>query len=248
MVVWARRDGGAATLEQDKAAPTEYQTSVNLPADPQFVGPTRVAADWEPSRVVPHDNVDLRQSVNHASRRTVNKRRREEAADLLRGREDVDAMEADHEGGAAGKGGASGGGEPAAPMTLSKVSSSKRARVEGSPYRTVSGKTWKVASARAGAAKAAVLGKNSSWEKVSARRDQRRAAVAQKREAVASAKERRRAAGKQRADAKERKKANQARSAVLQPISNPATLKKMMKSKKQRKLLRKMDTTKVEAP
>jgi rRNA-processing protein CGR1 len=93
-----------------------------------------------------------------------------------------------------------------------------------------------------------VLGKNSSWDKVVARRESRKAQLASKREAVEGAKERRRAAGRHRAQANQRKKANQARSAVLQPISNPATLKKMMKSKKQRKLLRKMDSTKVEAP
>lgn len=41
--------------------------------------------------------------------------------------------------------------------------------------------------------------------------------------------------------AKERKKINQAKSAIVQQITNPATLKKMMKSKKQRKLLTTME-------
>jgi hypothetical protein len=234
MVVWARADGGAATLnEEQPQAPVEYQTRATIPADPQFVKNARAPVDWEPARVVPHDNVDLRGSKEHASRRTVNKRRRDDAADLLRGREDVEqAMDAD---------GDTAPSTAAAPeMQLSKISSSKRARVEGAPYRPVSGKTWKVASARAGAAKAAVLGKNSSWEKVAARRDARRAAVAAKREAVEQAKDRRRAAAQQRAAAKERKKTNQAKSAVIQVVSS-ATAKKMMKSKKQRKLLRKID-------
>jgi hypothetical protein len=255
MVVWARSDGGAATLDDKKDdAPVEYQTRATIPADPQFVKNARAPADWEPSSVVIAPRADLRHSTEHASRRTVNKRRREEAADLLRGREDVeagdegdgDAMKTDGGAGAASTSAPT--PAPAPEMVLQKVSSSKRARVEGAPYRPVSGKTWKVASARAGAAKAAVLGKNSSWEKVAARRDARRAAVAAKREAQDAAKERRRAAAQQRAAAKERKKANQAKSAVVQAISNPATLKKMLKSKKQRKLLRKVDSTVVEAP
>jgi type IV secretory pathway VirJ component len=255
MVVWARADGGAATLAADPQPPLEYQTRATIPADPQFVKNARAPKDWEPARVVLKDSVDLRGSVEHASRRTVNKRRRDDAADILRGREDVEKEGVAAGGGGAGARGAASSAAAAAAnsaaarpgMVLSQVSSSKRARVEGAPYRPVSGKTWKVASARAGAAKAAVLGKNSSWEKMSARRDQRRAAVAAKREAAEQAKDRRRAAAQQRAAAKERKKANQAKSAVIQPV-NSATVKKMMKSKKQRKLLRKIDSTTVEAP
>jgi hypothetical protein len=247
MVVWARADGGAATLARadggaDAAPLVEYQTRATIPADPQFVKNARAPVDWEPARVVVVPRADLRGSTEHASRRTVNKRRRDDAADALRGREDVEADEDD--GAAAAM--KTDGGAAAATTQLAQVSSSKRVRVEGAPYRPVSGKTWKVASARAGAAKAAVLGKNSSWEKVAARRDARRVALAAKREAVEAAKGRRRAAAQQRAAAKERKKANQARSAVVQPVSS-ATAKRMMKSKKQRKLLRKIDSAVVEA-
>ena len=47
---------------------------------------------------------------------------------------------------------------------------------------------------------------------------------------------------KQRADAKARKEENQRRSNITQTISSNATLRKMMKSKKQRKKLQKADT------
>ena len=95
MVVWARADGGAATLAREEA-PVEYQTRATIPADPQFVKNARAPADWEPARVTIAPRADLRHSTEHASRRTVNKRRREEAADLLRGREDVDGDEDAH--------------------------------------------------------------------------------------------------------------------------------------------------------
>ena len=47
---------------------------------------------------------------------------------------------------------------------------------------------------------------------------------------------------KQRQDARAKKEANQQKSNVTQTISSNATLRKMMKSKKQRKLLQKADT------
>lgn len=47
---------------------------------------------------------------------------------------------------------------------------------------------------------------------------------------------------KQRQDAKARKEENQRKSNVTQNISSNATLRKMMKSKKQKKLLQKTDT------
>ena len=47
---------------------------------------------------------------------------------------------------------------------------------------------------------------------------------------------------KQRQDSKARKEANKQKSNVTQTISSNATLRKMMKSRKQRKLLQKADT------
>ncbi len=49
-------------------------------------------------------------------------------------------------------------------------------------------------------------------------------------------------ARKQREDAKARKAENQKKALVTQRISNPATLKRMMKSKKERKKLLTSDT------
>ena len=50
------------------------------------------------------------------------------------------------------------------------------------------------------------------------------------------------AARKQKEEAKKRKEENQKKSAVTQKISSHATLRKMMKSKKQRKKLQMADT------
>ena len=49
---------------------------------------------------------------------------------------------------------------------------------------------------------------------------------------------------KQREDAKQRKEENQRKSMVVQAVTNPKTLKKMMASKKDRKKLMKADTLK----
>ena len=51
-------------------------------------------------------------------------------------------------------------------------------------------------------------------------------------------------ARKQREDAKQRKEENQRKSMVVQAVTNPRTLKKMMASKKDRKKLMKADTLK----
>ncbi len=61
--------------------------------------------------------------------------------------------------------------------------------------------------------------------------------LTRKREAVQAVKDQHAAKAKQKKEARERKKANQAKSVVVQTISNPATLKKMMKSRKARKRL-----------
>ncbi|KAF6258913.1 ribosomal protein S7e-domain-containing protein [Scenedesmus sp. NREL 46B-D3] len=133
----------------------------------------------------------------------------------------------------------------------------KRQRAEGVAYRNhaapagdvscscaawqVSGKTWKgEAEKRASADKNAILG--SSWEKKMQAKALRKSFQEQKQAAVDSQKEKRKAAAQHRQAVKDRKKQNQEKSAVVQKITNAATVKKMLKSKKQRKLLRTADT------
>eukprot|EP00877_Chromochloris_zofingiensis_P012428 jgi/Chrzof1/7439/Cz02g24030.t1 len=117
---------------------------------------------------------------------------------------------------------------------------SKRQRLDGESYRKVSGKVWKTPGRKAGTDKACILG--TSWEKKMADKALRRQLQQQKHAAQEAIKEKRKAIGQQRRQAKERKTAAQQKSAVVQKISNAATVKKMMKSKKQRKLLKTADT------
>lgn len=116
----------------------------------------------------------------------------------------------------------------------------KRQRVEGKPYRTVSGKVWKGPGTKAGTYKAAIVG--TSWEKKMAAKAARKQLAEQKAAATEAIRAKRKAKAQQREAAKERKKENQAKSTVVQKITNSATVKKMMKSKKQRKLLKTADT------
>eukprot|EP00882_Tetradesmus_deserticola_P007239 GHRQ01007626.1.p1 GENE.GHRQ01007626.1~~GHRQ01007626.1.p1 ORF type:complete len:198 (+),score=88.61 GHRQ01007626.1:442-1035(+) len=117
----------------------------------------------------------------------------------------------------------------------------KRQRAEGVAYRNVSGKTWKgEAEKRASADRNAILG--SSWEKKMQAKALRKSFQEQKQAAVDAQKEKRKAAAQHRQAVKDRKKQNQEKSAVVQKITNAATVKKMLKSKKQRKLLRTADT------
>lgn len=120
----------------------------------------------------------------------------------------------------------------------------KRQRAEGVAYRNVSGKSWKEApSKRASADKNAIVNKHSSWEKKMQEKAQKKAFQEQKAAALDAIKAKRKAAAQHRQAVKDRKKANQEKSVQVQQITNAATLKKMMKSKKQRKMLRTADTT-----
>ncbi|GBF87834.1 hypothetical protein Rsub_00546 [Raphidocelis subcapitata] len=116
----------------------------------------------------------------------------------------------------------------------------KRQRVEGEPYRTVSGKVWKGAGFKAGTYKSAIMG--TSWEKKMATKAAKKQFSEQKAVAVDSLRAKRKAKRDERTAAATRKKENQAKSAVVQKVTNSATVKKMMKSKKQRKLLKTADT------
>lgn len=119
--------------------------------------------------------------------------------------------------------------------------SAKRRRVaEGEPYRTVSGKVWKGPGFKAGTYKSAVVG--TSWEQKMAAKAARKQFAEQKAAASEARRDKRKAKSAERAAAKERKKDNQAKSAVVQKITNAATVKKMLKSKKQRKLVKTADT------
>ena len=103
-----------------------------------------------------------------------------------------------------------------------------------------SGRAWKTAGQRAGSLRNPKL--TSSWEKKmadkaveSAFKERKRAAQAAHREAKAEARRKREAAKQRKAEA-------QARSAVTVRVT-AATAKRMMKSKKQRKLLRTADVS-----
>ncbi|KAK9867984.1 hypothetical protein WJX84_008727 [Apatococcus fuscideae] len=103
-----------------------------------------------------------------------------------------------------------------------------------------SGRPWKQVASRASGLRSPIL--STSWEykmrekaEQQAFRDQRRAAVTARKEAIQGEKKRREAA-------KERKAEAQRKGAVVQKISS-STAKRMLKSKKQRKLLRTADTT-----
>ncbi|KAI8474028.1 MAG: hypothetical protein J3K34DRAFT_518528 [Monoraphidium minutum] len=191
--------------------------------------------DWEPAQEVRElgEPVDLRGAALGPKGYKIN------PIKSSRKRKLGDDIEA---GGGGGYGGgpeamdADGGGEAAA-----AAQGAKRQRVgEGEPYRVVSGKVWKGPGTKAGTYKSAIVG--TSWEKKMGAKATRKALAEQKAVAIETQRAKRKAKGQQRADARARKKENQAKSAVVQKITNSATVKKMMKSKKQRKLLKTADT------
>lgn len=123
-------------------------------------------------------------------------------------------------------------------MDLDENQPSKRVRAEGKAYRTVSGKVWKGSSQRASS-----ISKNTAtpWQRKMTEKATQQQFLEYKRVAVGASKEKRKAEGERRRLVRERKKENQAKSTVVQKLST-ATAKKMMKSKKQRKLLKTADT------
>lgn len=106
-----------------------------------------------------------------------------------------------------------------------------------------SGRPWKEPAPRASTLKPATL--STSWEKKMALKAARAAFVAAKRDAVDARKTRKREGRAVREAALERRRLAREGAAVTQTITSTATLKRMMKNKKQAKLLRKADTTKV---
>lgn len=108
-----------------------------------------------------------------------------------------------------------------------------------------SGRAWKEPAVRASTLRPATL--STPWEKKMALKAQRAAFQAAKHAAVDARKERLRAARGAREAALARKKAAQEAAAVTQTITKTSTIKRMLKSKKQARLLKKADTTKVVA-
>lgn len=108
-----------------------------------------------------------------------------------------------------------------------------------------SGRAWKEPSQRASAARPATL--STPWEKKMALKAQKAAFSAARRTAVDAQKQRLRTARDAREAALARKKAAQEAAAVTQTITKTSTIKRMLKSRKQARLLKKADTTKVVA-
>lgn len=111
----------------------------------------------------------------------------------------------------------------------------KRQKLDTSGVGRISGRGWKQPGTRAGQLKNQHLA--TSWEKKMQNKaeaklfkEQKTAAHDEHKAKLSTEKERRRVA-------KERKEANQKKNLKMEKISNPATLKRMMASKKQRKLL-----------
>lgn len=117
--------------------------------------------------------------------------------------------------------------------------SSKRQKADETTWRPVSGKGWKAPEERASTVMKAQTSK--TWGKRMEEKAQRQQLLAIKAEVVAEGRAKRKATAMQRKASKERKMANRAKSEVVQQVST-ATVKKMMKNKKQKKLLRKADT------
>eukprot|EP00197_Chlamydomonas_leiostraca_P008815 CAMPEP_0202866666 /NCGR_PEP_ID=MMETSP1391-20130828/8291_1 /ASSEMBLY_ACC=CAM_ASM_000867 /TAXON_ID=1034604 /ORGANISM="Chlamydomonas leiostraca, Strain SAG 11-49" /LENGTH=200 /DNA_ID=CAMNT_0049546637 /DNA_START=50 /DNA_END=652 /DNA_ORIENTATION=+ len=120
-------------------------------------------------------------------------------------------------------------------------SSGKRQKgQDGFKVIPVSGRTWKVPGERAGKVMKNAI--STSWEKKMKDAAERKKFLEHKQAAVDARKEKRKASKAQRDAAEALKKANRAKSEVTQKITSAATLKKMMKNKKQKKTLRKADT------
>lgn len=111
---------------------------------------------------------------------------------------------------------------------------------DGTPYRKVSGKVWKGPAQPA--TKVMKAPSKKDWDKKMAEKRAKQAFKEQKDAAQQAIKDKRKAKARERQAAKERKEQNQKKSAVVQKITNAATVKKMMKSKKQRKLIKTADT------
>ncbi|MEW5312938.1 MAG: hypothetical protein WDW38_004536 [Sanguina aurantia] len=120
--------------------------------------------------------------------------------------------------------------------------SGKRQKAEDGIPRPVSGKgkAWKLPATRA-ASMMKPLSK-STWEQRMTDKALRKTFMEQKRASADRVKEAKKAKSKAFAEAKKRKILNQQKSAVTQKITKASTLKKLMKNRKQKKLLKTADT------
>lgn len=183
---------------------------------------TEIGADWTPAQYAQPEAVDLRHlQVGPKGYKETKKRRHDE----MLAWEVVD--------------------EPtAAPMDADGMAAQendgKRQKVDSQKYKTVLGKRWKAPAERAATVMKAKP--NASWEKQMAEKAAQKAFKEHKQAAQEAIKSKHKAAAEHRRLAKERKQENQKKSAVVTKITNAATLKKMMKSKKLRKKLKTADT------
>ncbi|KAG1666020.1 hypothetical protein FOA52_010930 [Chlamydomonas sp. UWO 241] len=116
----------------------------------------------------------------------------------------------------------------------------KRRKAEGAAYIPVYEKQAKlVVHQRSSKTMKAVH--KTSWERKMAIKADRKQYVERKTDAAAEIKERKKAENDRRREVKAKKEANREKSSVVQAVST-TTAKRMMKNRKQKKLLRKADT------
>lgn len=118
------------------------------------------------------------------------------------------------------------------------VGTAKRYKKDTTGVGKVSGRDWKLPGRRAGELKTPTL--SSTWEKKMSDKASLAAFTARKRDAKAAFKAQKAEAHKRREESKARKEANRKKSEIVQRVSS-ATAKRMLKSKKQRKLLKSGD-------
>lgn len=174
--------------------------------------------EWFPTQEVQPQRVDLRHSkLGPRGYKLANKRTRD---DLEQANEPDEAVGMDVE------------------QVPAEQHSNKRVKGEDVVHRKLVGVYKEVAKPMYSLKKSI----STTWAKKMEAKAARQQYLERKRAAVASYKEKRKAMAERRKQAKERKKANQQKSMVVQKVTNTATVKRMMKDKKQRKLLATADT------
>ncbi|DBA68351.1 hypothetical protein WJX79_009400 [Trebouxia sp. C0005] len=123
-----------------------------------------------------------------------------------------------------------------APVSFKKLQSIK---CDISGVGKASGRQWKEPGQRAGALKSQNV--SSSWEAKMRNKAETKIFRENRAEAIAVRKAKLKRARQQRSEAKAKKAEGQRKNTKVQQISNPATIKKMMKDKKQRKKLMTVD-------
>lgn len=123
-----------------------------------------------------------------------------------------------------------------APVTFKKLKTTKS---DISGVGKASSRQWKEPGQRAGALKSQNV--SSSWEAKMRNKAETKIFRENRAEAIAVRKAKLQRARQQRSEAKAKKAEGQRRNTKVQQISNPATIKKMMKDKKQRKKLMTVD-------